>query len=443
MPEAATLLALLTQLEQSQWFSPEQLLAMQFKQMQPLLQHAWQAIPFYRHRLEASGYNPGTPIFDIEKWSQIPVLTREEVQRQGDSLRSSMLPKGHGPGQPLRTSGSTGMPITVYRNNIDKLFWHLITLRDHLWHRRDIKGTAAIIRKLDNSETAPPPQGCELNSWGPPMDFVYQTGPAFLLDLGSTPINVQANWLLRTDPDWLLTYPTNAAALAKHFLEKGLSLPRLREIRTLSESVTEDTREISRRAWDVEITDMYSANEVGYIALQCPDQDHYHVQSECLLVEILNNNNEQCAPGEIGRVVVTTLHSYATPLIRYDIGDYAEVGHPCSCGRGLPVLKRIMGRSRNMLILPNGDQIWPVVRPSRYSEVAPVRQVQMIQHERDRIEVRLVVSAALNKEQEAALKKAIHESLGFPFKLDFNYLDSIPRTAGGKFEEFISKVEKS
>ena len=78
---------------------------------------------------------------------------------------------------------------------------------------------------------------------------------------------------------------------------------------------------------------MYSSQEVGYIALQCPENESYHIQAENVLVEILDDDGLPCEPGEVGRVVVTALHNLATPLLRYDIGDYAEVGSPCSCGR--------------------------------------------------------------------------------------------------------------
>jgi phenylacetate-coenzyme A ligase PaaK-like adenylate-forming protein len=88
----------------------------------------------------------------------------------------------------------------------------------------------------------------------------------------------------------------------------------------------------------VNIADIYSEQEVGYIALQFPDYPYYHVQPENILVEVLDDNGNVCSSGDIGRVVITTLHNFTTPLIRYEIMDYAKVGEPCSCGRGLPVL---------------------------------------------------------------------------------------------------------
>ena len=111
-------------------------------------------------------------------------------------------------------------------------------------------------------------------------------------------------------------------------------------------------------AWGVPLSDMYSGREVGYLALQCPQHDHYHVMSEGNFLEVLGDDGRPCQPGETGRVVVTTLHNYVMPLIRYEIGDFAEVGEPCPCGRGLPVLTRILGRQQNMLTLPTGESRW-------------------------------------------------------------------------------------
>jgi phenylacetate-CoA ligase len=95
-------------------------------------------------------------------------------------------------------------------------------------------------------------------------------------------------------------------------------------------------------AWGVPVIFIYSRAEIGVMALQCPQNDHLHVQSENVRLEVLDDDNMPCQPGETGRVVVTPLHNYQTPLVRYEIGDYAEVGEACSCGRGLPVLIRIL-----------------------------------------------------------------------------------------------------
>jgi phenylacetate-CoA ligase len=138
--------------------------------------------------------------------------------------------------------------------------------------------------------------------------------------------------------------------------------------------------------------------------------------------------------------VVTTLHNFAMPLIRYEIGDYAEVGKPCECGRGLPVLNRILGRQRNMLVFPDGEKRWPVFGINDLAQDLPFVQYQFIQKKPNLLEARLVVERILNKDEEARFINSVHQYLNYPFSIEFTYLDNIPRSKGGKFEDFISEV---
>lgn len=186
--------------------------------------------------------------------------------------------------------------------------------------------------------------------------------------------------------------------------------------------------------------DVYSTQEVGYIALQCPLYEHYHAQEETVMVEVLNDDGKPCSAGEIGRVVVTPLHNYATPLIRYDIGDYAEVGPPCPCGRGLTVLKRIMGRVRNMIRLPDGEQYWPIIHHDEIMNAAPIKQFRIIQRTIDTIEFDIVANTSLTSTQEQLLIDLLQTHLRFPFEIQLNYKQVIPRNSAGKFEDFMSLI---
>jgi phenylacetate-CoA ligase len=207
--------------------------------------------------------------------------------------------------------------------------------------------------------------------------------------------------------------------------------------------VTPELRQLVREIWGLPVMDVYSSKEAGIIALQCLEREHYHIQSESILVEILNDSNQPCTPGEIGRVVLTPLHNYATPLIRYDIGDYAEVGSPCPCGRGLPVLNRIYGRQRNMMVLPSGEKQWPGFRLGAWAKMGPIRQMQAIQKNRSQIEIKIVSTRPLIKAETEQLHRKITADFGGHFQISFRYVDDIPRSKGGKYEDFICEVDSS
>jgi phenylacetate-CoA ligase len=286
-----------------------------------------------------------------------------------------------------------------------------------------------------------PAGGVSQKGWGPSVDIVAQSGPLVLLDVGSD-VAAQADWLVEQDPDYLLTYAGNLAVLADEFLRRGLHLGRLREIRTLSDMLTDDTRSACGRVWGVPIADIYSAKETGYLALQCREHEQYHIQSEGCLVEILNDRNEPCVPGEMGRMVVTPLHNFATVLLRYEIGDYAEPGEPCRCGRGLPVIGRILGRYRNLAVLPDGRTTSPRLTSMRVRDLAPVGQFQVIERSLDHVECRYTCDRPLRPDEEEALRRAVVRTLRHSFEVTFTRLDGIPRSASGKFEDFICEVPR-
>ena len=432
---AARLLSLLWQFGQSERWPPGRLLQHQLRQLSLVVDHAWQHVPFYRERLTAAGWSAGRSL-DLEQLRRIPLLTRRDLQDGAATLRSTTLPPQLGGVQESRSSGSTGQPVLVLRSGLDALLWQVNALRDHQWHGRDQSLRLAAIRAVSKG-VADPPQGALSASWGPASEAVCATGPAALLSLEAD-IDTQAAWIRQQAPGYLLTYPNNLAALLEHFAAAGERLPGLRAVLTVGETVHPQLRLRCREVWGVDIEDVYSSHELGYIALQCPVGGQYHVMAESVLVEVLDAAGNPCAPGETGRVVASSLHNFAMPLIRYELGDYATVGAPCACGRNLPALERIAGRERNLLRLPGGGLRWPTIGLLPYREVAPVRRFQMIQHSLEDLEVRLVTDRRLNAAEEAALAQMITEALGHPFRIRFSRFEQdLPRPAGGKFEEFV------
>jgi phenylacetate-CoA ligase len=422
-------LALLQQFERSQWLTPAELHAQQLRQIDVLLRHAYRTVPWYRARWVGS-YTPDREI-DAAAFMRLPLLTRRDLQNGFAELRSSDIPAAHGSTQERLTSGSTGAPVRVLANRLTSLYWNAFTLRDHQWHRRDLGKKLAVIRRESDRSSAA--------NWGPATAGLIETGPAVAHSIRTDAAQL-LEWLYAEQPGYLFTYPSLVTELAKLSLARGQPLVGLAQVRTLAESLGADVRSLCREAWNAPIVDVYSASESGYIALQCPDHEHYHVQAEGVLLEVLGDDGAPCEPGQIGRVVVTVLHNFATPLVRYEIGDFAEVGEPCRCGRGLPVLRRILGRVRNTLVTADGKRYWPAFGTQTLMRIAPIRQHQFVQKTFDLIEARLVVATPLSPEQEAQIRQRVLSQLPPGMRLDIAYHDRLERTAGGKFEDFVSEV---
>ena len=155
---------------------------------------------------------------------------------------------------------------------------------------------------------------------------------------------------------------------------------------------------------------------------------------------VLDADGRACAPGEVGRVVVTPLHNYATPLLRYEVGDEAELGGPCSCGRGLGVLKRIVGRAHDYLHLPSGGRRRANLNVYQMAKIEAVAEYQIVQRALDRIELRLVMAEPLTAETRAAIHALAVTGFGSEFAIDITVQDSLPRTASGKLLAFVSAL---
>ena len=128
------------------------------------------------------------------------------------------------------------------------------------------------------------------------------------------------------------------------------------------------------------------------------------------------------------------------PLIRYELGDYAEVGTACSCGRGLPVLAKIHGRRRNMVTLPDGRRHWPSFPAEIWRDVAPVEQFRLVQRHLDRIEVNYVMARDLTPEEMSQLESALASRFGFRFHIVWKRHGALDCGPGYKYEDFVSEL---
>ena len=162
--------------------------------------------------------------------------------------------------------------------------------------------------------------------------FPFATGASVILNLNAK-THEQAEWLSRAKPNYLLSYPSILEALAKHCLHEGIELPSIKRVHSMSEVLRPEVRRVCRQAWDAPIYDNYSTEETGYIALQCPKSEQLLVQLEGVYAEFLDPSGREFGAGEVGNMIVTPLHNFAMPLIRYEVGDYAEVGGKSACGR--------------------------------------------------------------------------------------------------------------
>jgi phenylacetate-CoA ligase len=250
-----------------------------------------------------------------------------------------------------------------------------------------------------------------------------------------------ARWLARLAPAYLALNPTVLSGILESF-ESGIAPPiGLKQLMTFGATVEPQLRRRARAALGASIRDRYSCEEVGPVALQCPHDDSddppYHVCVGNVIVEVVDAQGGASAPGETGRVLVTGLHHWASPAVRYDIGDVAALSPQCTCGAQVPTLTRLLGRKRALLRTPSGQSKFVRLTASDWLEVAPVREFRLIQESPLKIRVELVVREPLTAQQHAALAAMLHRRVSSEFAYDLQQLDAIDWPPGEKRQDVV------
>lgn len=417
----------LEQLDASERLDPAGLAELQGRGLAALAEHAARFAPGFAARLERAGL-VASDLRAVADLGALAPMTRRALQ-DGDGAYARAIPETHQPTSWVETTGSTGQPVRVMHTLATQVEWLALTLREHSWHGSDFARPLAAVRaNIDKVQHLP--------DWGSAVRLVARSGPSVLVP-GTMPMAEIVAFLRALQPGQLVLYPTLLVTLCDQLERSGDTLPGLQRVRTIGEMLQPERRRRAAALLAAPVTDLYSSRELGHIAIECPVSGLYHVP-EGLVVEVLDADGRPCAEGEEGDLVITGLRNYATPLVRYRIGDRAIRGGACACGRALPTLARVMGRERNMVRMPDGTRAYPPLASQSFWQHGPVVQFQFVQHRVDEIEVRLAVTRPVAKAEEQAMTRAIHAMLGHAFPLRFSYFDeALPPAPGGKSEEFV------
>jgi phenylacetate-coenzyme A ligase PaaK-like adenylate-forming protein len=416
-------------LAKTEWLSTEELRTYQVPLISKLLLHARQTTNFYRDRVASDSPE------EIEgAWSSIPVLSRAEAVAKRVSLISRSVPVEVGRTESGETSGSTGYPFPYLRSEIIKVANQALNERMMRWWKVDGRKTMCQI-SFDRQHRAPSLHGATSAGW-------QTTHPEASFHFLSTAADVetQVRWLANRKPAYLTSYASLLKELARA-CRKSRTRLKFELLFSVGTVLDQETRDLCRTTFGAEIADTYGAEEAGHIASQCPECGEYHVSEEAARVEILRSDGSPAQPGEVGRVVITPFYNYAMPLIRYELGDLAELGPKhARCGRGLTSLRRILGRYRNVFRFRDGKIASPSAVLFRLRDHLPLTQSQIVQLDLDRIEIRWVSDGTDRPIDLAALTSQVRSVLRQPIEVSVRRVDVIERSPSGKFEDCVSLV---
>lgn len=407
----------------------------QFKTYQTALLHdllvSANRSPYYQQLFQENEIQ-----IDNDPWqafSRIPFLTKETLrQRSRDLLTKSTLPKGT---LIQKSSGTTGTPTEIYFTpefhswelavpEVRNLNWAGVTYRD----RRVMFG----VRKVCNYEQSQPP----FWRFSPRENMAY----ASIYHLSPQYLPHYIRFLKEYRPAMIMGYPSALNTVAKFALENNTLPAPARAVFTTSETVTEQVRENIQTAWNCKVFDRYGAVENCMFASQC-EYGNYHVSMDVGIIEIVDNNGNQCKPGMLGNVICTGLHNWLQPLIRYQVGDVARwsENQTCPCGRDWPILEGIEGRYEDICITADGRQLLRF--DTVFKGVDSIREAQIVQETIHIYTINVVPSQSYSEADTALLKVNMKKHVG-EVEVHVHLVDEIQRTSSGKFRAVISKVDK-
>jgi len=427
-------MARLAELDRNQWLSREELLACQQDKLYRVLKYAYIYVPYYQRTFDQVGFQPDDILTDPAAFQKIPTISKAVVNDNFDDLvttdpsRQSELAQNS-------TGGSTGHPLVFIQ---DHNFRDYVMAGVH-WH---IGYTGWKFGE------------CHAYLWGADYEAITQrTVRARLMDWSLNRFVCNAMTLSeesmmdfvrkirRRHPRVLEGYSSALERFAKFVQAHDLDDVKFSGIISTAEVLYPRQRELLERTFGCDVLDRYATRELGGIACECLEHKGLHIGVGEVYVEVLRDG-VPVPVGEEGDIVVTNLNNYGMPFIRYHTEDVGQLSDTvCPCGRGLPMMEVVHGRSSDMLMTKDGRMIHPAFWTHTFFDMPEVEQFQITQKSYGHIAVSLVEREKLRPDQLASLERHIKHTMGSDVNVEFEFLDVIPPRPSGKYRFVICEIE--
>ena len=419
-PETERLMA---EASEREGWSAERWRAFEEERLPALLQRAATRVPYYREQWAArrrAGDHRSTE--RLEHW---PILSKEAVRAQPQAFVADDCDVRRMYHE--RTSGTTGTPLDLWLSRDSLRAWFALNeLRTRAWYgvsRHDHWGMMGGQPVIPPSRQRPP-----FWVWNAPMNQLYLSANHVSRRNASALIGAMRARRITH----LMTYASTAAALATEAVKLGLRLDGLRVVVTNAEAVFPWQRDVIRDAFGCEVRETYGMAEAVAAASECVEGS-LHLWPEVGHIELLDDEGTGQVPaGTAGRLVCTGMINQDMPLVRFAVGDRGALAteQRCACGRTLPILSHIEGRTNDLLVAPDGRRVY-WLNPIIYG--LPIRQAQIIQETLDRLRIIYVPAPGFTEAAEREITARLHQRLG-AVSVMFDAVESIPREANGKFK---------
>ncbi len=413
----------LQELSASQWYDPETLHQRQWQRVREAVEYAFTHCSYYRARYTNLGF--GGTLHDWRDFHRLPLLTKRDIRDNEENLLSSEFR----PADLIeaKTGGSTGTALKLYFDERCQEIRNAAAIRSNRWAGWDIGMKVAAI-------------------WGnPPVaDTLKKKLRNLLLDrtiyLDTMNINeISVSHFLedwhRERPQIMFGHAHSIYILATYLRRMGVENLHPHGIISTSMMLLESERQVIEAVFGCRVTNRYGCEEVGLIACECEQQAGLHLNVDHLIVEFLRDDGTQAEPGEEADIVVTDLINRGMPLIRYQVEDRGiSSNRRCPCGRGLPLMERIIGRQADFLKRPDGSLVAGVSLVERtLTAIAGIEQMQLVQDDLRRVCAKVVKDNRFDETSECKLRNELQRVFGAEVSVEIQVVPTLDLTISGKY----------
>ena len=420
--------ALRRRLELSQWWAPEAIERDRIDRLRSFLNVVGQRVPYYADLFKSIGFRP-TDLISVSDLQALPLLTKDTIRAQTERLKAD----GHGPLSRSNTGGSSGQPLVFFVGKDRKSHDVAAKWRATRWWGVDIGDPEAVV-------------------WGSPVELGAQDRirrlrdglmrsvllPAF--EMSEVKLDGFVAALRKQRPKMLFGYPSALTHIAKHCQQRGVDMTDLgiRVAFVTSERLYDDQRAAIGRAFNCPVANGYGGRDAGFIAHECPSGG-MHLTAEDIIVELIGADGKPVGEGESGEVVVTHTATADFPFIRYRTGDMAIFDmRRCACGRGLPLLREIQGRTTDFVIAADGTVMHGLSLIYAVRDLPGIHAFKIIQESRALTQVQIVREDGFDPGCVPGVVEAFKRRLGNAVDIRVDLVDEIAPEKSGKFRYVVS-----
>ena len=411
-------------LRQTQFDPPDVIRARQLAALQSQLRHAWDTVPYYRAAWAKAGVHP-SDVRELADLEAFPIVTKADIRRHNRALVSSAVDLAKC--RVKTTSGSTGVPLTIYCDEPAMQWKTACTIRSDEWSGYRLGQRVA---KVWGN-----PEYRHFGLKGRLRNRLFDRAVYLdTLDLTDARIAEFANSIRRHRPGLIFGHAHSLYLLACSLKKSGVLDVRPNGIISTAMILHDWQRTVIEQVFGCKVTNRYGCEEVSLIASECEEHNGLHVNADSLYTEV---------PAD-GKLLVTDLSNRAMPLIRYQVGDVVVPSNRlCKCGRGLPLIERVEGRDADYVLTPAGHLISGISLTENFAVLIPgTAQVQIVQESVTQLRIRLVVDDCFGDASRRKIAELVRDTFGDSVQHDVELVDAIPQEASGKYRFCISKVAR-